>query len=137
MQMAILFAWNERPTEKINFHSLVLATELPENELRRTLASLYMNSKLRKQILLTEVKDPKNIKNDTEFWINQEFSIVRGGKLQKHGKISLIGKLQLSTEASKKEDEDAIIALREMRINEAVVKIMEDAKNPVKCCLAN
>ena len=126
--MAILFAWNERPTEKINFHSLVLATELPENALRRTLASLYINPKLKLQILLTEVKDPRDIKNDTEFWINQEFSIIRRGKLHKHGKMSLIGKLQLSTEASKKEDEDAIIALREMRINEAVVKIMKTRK---------
>ena len=128
MQMAILFAWNERPTEKINFHSLVLATELPENELKRTLASLCMNTKLKKQMLLTEVKSPRDIKNDTEFWINQEFGIVKGGKLQKRGKMSLIGKLQLSTEASKKEDEDAIIALREMRIQEAVVKIMKTRK---------
>ena len=128
MQMAILFAWNERPTEKINFHSLVLATELPENELKKTLVSLYMNSKLKKQILLTEVKNPRDIKNDTEFWINQEFGIVKGGKLQKRGKISMIGKLQLSTEASKKEDEDAIIALRVMRIQEAAVKIMKMRK---------
>ena len=46
MQMAILFAWNKRPTEKINFHSLVLATELSEYELRRTLASLYCTHEL-------------------------------------------------------------------------------------------
>ena len=91
MQMATLFAWNERPTEKINFHSLVSVTDLPENELRRTLASLYMNSKLKKQIFLTEIKSPKDIKYDTEFWINEEFGVVKGGKLQKHGKMSLIG----------------------------------------------
>ena len=128
MQMAILFAWNERPTEKINFYSLGLATELPKNELRRTLASLYMNPKLKNQILLTKIKNPIDIKNDTEFWINQEFGIVKGGKLQKRGKMSLIGKLQLSAEASKKEDEDAIIALRKILIQEAVVKIMKMRK---------
>ena len=128
MQMAVLFAWNERPTEKVNFHSLITATELPPNELKRTLGSLFSNPKCKRQVLLTDVKNAKDIKNDTDFWINQEFGIVKGGKVQKHGKLSLIGKLQLSTEASKKEDEDAIIALREMRIQEAVVKIMKTRK---------
>lgn len=36
-QMAVLFAWNERRNEKISYESLHLATELPDNELRRTL----------------------------------------------------------------------------------------------------
>ena len=36
-QMTVLFAWNLRPHDKLSFESLRLATELPENELKRTL----------------------------------------------------------------------------------------------------
>ena len=36
-QMAVLFAWNQRPKDKISYESLKLATELPDAELRRTL----------------------------------------------------------------------------------------------------
>jgi cullin-5 len=36
-QMAVLFAWNQRPDDRISFESLRLATELPDPELRRTL----------------------------------------------------------------------------------------------------
>lgn len=36
-QMAVLFAWNQRPNEKIPYENLRLATELPDPELRRTL----------------------------------------------------------------------------------------------------
>ena len=36
-QMAVLFAWNQRPKERVTFESLKLATELPDAELRRTL----------------------------------------------------------------------------------------------------
>ena len=35
--MAVLFAWNQRPKDKLTFESLRLATELPDAELRRTL----------------------------------------------------------------------------------------------------
>ena len=36
-QMSVLFAWNERPRDRISFGCLRLATELPDPELRRTL----------------------------------------------------------------------------------------------------
>jgi cullin-5 len=36
-QMAVLFAWNQRPVDKISYENLRLATELPDPELRRTL----------------------------------------------------------------------------------------------------
>ena len=39
----------------------------------------------------------------------------KGGKLQKRGKINLIGKLQLTTEKTKEEDNDGIVALRVLR----------------------
>lgn len=40
-QLAVLFAWNQRPREKISFENLKLATELPDAELRRTLWVFY------------------------------------------------------------------------------------------------
>ena len=129
-QMAILFLWNDIPTEKISFESLRMSTELPENELKRALFSLTMNPKLRHQPLLHSppVKNPKDFTNDAQFWVNQKFGIVKGGKLQKRGKISLIGKLQLTSEANKNEDEDAISELRKFRVQEAIVKIMKMRK---------
>ena len=36
-QMAVLFAWNNRSSDKLSYESLRLATELPDSELRRTL----------------------------------------------------------------------------------------------------
>lgn len=39
----------------------------------------------------------------------------KGGKLQKRGKINLIGKLQLTTEKTKEEDNEGIVALRVLR----------------------
>ena len=43
-QMAILYVWNDRPTDEISLESIRLATQLPDTELRRTLwvcISLY------------------------------------------------------------------------------------------------
>ena len=42
-------------------------------------------------------------------------SFRKGGKLQKRGKINLIGRLQLTTEKTKEEDNEGIIALRVLR----------------------
>ena len=36
-QMAVLFAWNQRPKDRVTYDSLRLASELPDLELRRTL----------------------------------------------------------------------------------------------------
>lgn len=44
-QLAVLFAWNQRPREKISFENLKLATELPDAELRRTLWVFHFLSK--------------------------------------------------------------------------------------------
>ena len=35
--MAILYVWNDRPTDEISLESIRLATQLPDTELRRTL----------------------------------------------------------------------------------------------------
>lgn len=41
--MAVLFAWNQRPKDKISYENLRLATELPDPELRRTLWVSFIN----------------------------------------------------------------------------------------------
>ncbi|GIY07562.1 cullin-5 [Caerostris darwini] len=129
-QMAVLFAWNQRSFDRISFENLRLATELPDAELRRTLWSLVNFPKLKHQVLLCapEVKTPKEFDNNTQFWVNQEFCFIRKNTIQKRGKLNLIGRLQLSTEKSKEEDNESIVQLRMLRIQEAIVKIMKMRK---------
>jgi hypothetical protein len=40
----------------------------------------------------------------------------KNGKVQKRGKVNLIGRLQLSTEKTKQEENEGIVALRILRI---------------------
>lgn len=44
------------------------------------------------------------------------FSSSKNGKVQKRGKINLVGRLQLSTEKSKEEDNEGIMQLRILRV---------------------
>ncbi|XP_077539475.1 cullin 5 isoform X2 [Haemaphysalis longicornis] len=129
-QMAVMFAWNQRPHDHISFENLRLATELPDAELRRTLWSLVAFPKLKRQVLLCgfEAKSPKDFEDGTQFWVNQEFGVIKNGKVQKRGKVNLIGRLQLSTEKSKEEDNESIVQLRILRTQEAIVKIMKMRK---------
>lgn len=129
-QMAVLFAWNQRPMERISYENLRLATELPDLELRRTLWSLVANPKLKRQLLLYEpiTQAPKDFIENTQFWINQEFALIKNAKPQKRGKINLIGRLQLSTERSQQEDNQSIVQLRIFRTQEAIIKIMKMRK---------
>ncbi|KAK5650219.1 hypothetical protein RI129_001248 [Pyrocoelia pectoralis] len=129
-QMAVLFAWNQRPFERISYENLRLATELPDAELRRTLWSLVAFPKLKRQLLLFQptVNAPKDFMEHTVFWINQDFALVKNGKLQKRGKINLIGRLQLSTERSQIEDNQSIVQLRILRTQEAIIKILKMRK---------
>ncbi|XP_057376986.1 cullin-5-like [Daphnia carinata] len=129
-QMAVLFAWNERPQEKISLENLRLATELPDAELRRTLWSLVAFPKLKRQLLIChpEVQSPRDFTENTIFAVNQDFSLVKNGKVQKRGKINLIGRLQLSTEKSKEEENEGIVQLRILRTQEAIVKILKMRK---------
>uniref|UniRef100_T1HQF6 Cullin-5 n=1 Tax=Rhodnius prolixus TaxID=13249 RepID=T1HQF6_RHOPR len=121
-QMAVLFAWNQRPFDKISYENLRLATELPDPELRRTLWSLVAFPKLKRQVVLfsPDVQSPKDFDENTGFWINQEFALV--------GKINLVGRLQLSTERSKEEDNESIVQLRILRVQEAIIKILKMRK---------
>lgn len=129
-QMAVLFAWNQRPLEKVSYENLRLATELPDPELRRTLWSLVAFPKLKRQLLLMDpvCQAPKDFAENTLFWINQEFSIIKNGKVQRRGKFNLIGRLQLSTERSQQEDNQSIVQLRILRTQEAIIKIMKMRK---------
>ncbi|XP_075226814.1 cullin 5 [Lycorma delicatula] len=129
-QMAVLFAWNQRPHDRITYENLRLATELPDPELRRTLWSLVAFPKLKRQVILycPEVQSPKDFDENTTFWVNQEFALVKNGKLQKRGKINLVGRLQLSTERSKEEDNESIVQLRIFRVQEAIIKILKMRK---------
>ena len=77
-QMAVLFAWNERPREKISLENLRLGTELPDAQLRRTLRSLVAFPKLKRQLLLTqpEVQSPRDFNENSLFWVNQDFALM-------------------------------------------------------------
>jgi cullin-5 len=136
-QMAVLFAWNQRPDDRISFESLRLATELPDPELRRTLWSLVAFPKMKRQVLLCEpeASSSKEFCEGSLFHINQEFGLVKQGKLQKRGKINLIGRLQLTTEKTREEDNDGIVQLRILRTQEAIVKIMKMRKKMTNAAL--
>ncbi|KAM7373965.1 hypothetical protein PAMP_006649 [Pampus punctatissimus] len=129
-QLAVLFAWNQRPRERISFENLKLATELPDAELRRTLWSLVAFPKLKRQVLLYEpvVSSPKDFAEGTLFFVNQEFSLIKNSKVQKRGKINLIGRLQLTTERMREEENEGIVQLRILRTQEAIIQIMKMRK---------
>uniref|UniRef100_A0A673L5K9 Cullin-5 n=1 Tax=Sinocyclocheilus rhinocerous TaxID=307959 RepID=A0A673L5K9_9TELE len=129
-QLAVLFAWNQRPRERISFENLKLATELPDAELRRTLWSLVAFPKLKRQVLSYEpvVGSPKDFAEGTVFYINQEFSLIKNSKVQKRGKINLIGRLQLTTERMREEENEVIVQLRILRTQEAIIQIMKMRK---------
>uniref|UniRef100_A0A8B9H2E2 Cullin-5 n=1 Tax=Astyanax mexicanus TaxID=7994 RepID=A0A8B9H2E2_ASTMX len=129
-QLAVLFAWNQRPRERISFENLKLATELPDAELRRTLWSLVAFPKLKRQVLSYEpqVSSPKDFTDSTLFFVNQEFSLIKNSKVQKRGKINLIGRLQLTTERMREEENEGIVQLRILRTQEAIIQIMKMRK---------
>jgi len=133
-QMAVLFSWNQRPREKLTYESVKLATELPDNELRKTILSL-MASKNKLLLSSNELKTPRDFNDNTELWINQQYAFVKSGKVQKRGKINLIGRLQLSTEKNKEEDNEGIMQLRILRVQEAIVKIMKMRKKMTNAAL--
>lgn len=58
-------------------------------ELRRTLWSLAAFPKLKKQVVVMEptAAQPKDFAEHTLFWINNDFAIVKNGKMQRRGKV--------------------------------------------------
>ena len=129
-QMAVLFCWESRRHDRLTLENLRLATELPESELRRTLWGLVAMPKLKRQILLYEpaVARAADFTNETLFAVNHEFAVMKNGRQQKRGKVNLIGRLQLSNEKAREEENEGIIQLRIFRTQEAVIKILKMRK---------
>lgn len=130
-QLAVLFCWNDRPDVALSLESLRVATELPDTELVKTLFSLCAMPKLKHQVLLVDEPQPVNPKkftDSTEFRLNHAFKIVKNGREQERGKLSLVGRLQLSLEPSAKTEHEEIIALRQIRVQEAAVKVLKTRK---------
>jgi hypothetical protein len=54
--MAVLFSWTNRASDKLSYESLKLATELPDNELRRTLwvlfLAIFFSFKINKKLII-------------------------------------------------------------------------------------
>lgn len=134
-QMAVLFCWEHRREDRISLENLRLATELSDGELRKTLWSLVAFPKLKRQVLLFEsttnaakATKPAEWDENTLFWINHDFALVKNGKAQKRGRINLIGRLQLSTEKTREEENAGILQLRILRTQEAIIKILKMRK---------
>ena len=71
---------------------------------------------------------PSEFTEETLFKINHDFGILKNSKLQKRGKLNLIGRLQLSTEKARKEENESIMQLRILRTQEAIIKILKMRK---------
>ena len=72
--------------------------------------------------LLSVILPPRQI------YINDDFAILKNGKVQKRGRVNLIGRLQLSTEKAREEENEGIVQLRIFRVQEAVIKILKMRK---------
>ena len=51
-----------------------------------------------------------------QIFINDDFAILKNGKVQKRGRVNLIGRLQLSTEKAREEENEGIVQLRIFRV---------------------
>ena len=54
--------------------------------------------------------------------------MLKNGKQQKRGKVNMIGRLQLSTEKAREEENEGLIQLRIFRTQEAIIKILKMRK---------
>ena len=54
--------------------------------------------------------------------------MVKNSKIQRRGRINLIGRLQLSTEKTREEENQGILQLRILRTQEAIIKILKVRK---------
>ncbi|VDM96638.1 unnamed protein product [Thelazia callipaeda] len=130
LQLSVLYCWNDRPHAKLSFECLHTASQLSAPELAKTLYSLVAFPKIRHQVLCTNslTLNPRDFNDSTLFWINQQFAVVKNGKEQNRGRINLIGRLPLSSETNVQLEHDDIIALRVLRVQEAIVKVMKVRK---------
>ncbi|KAI1719457.1 cullin family domain-containing protein [Ditylenchus destructor] len=130
-QISVLFAWNERPHDKLSFNDLRLSTDLSDAELTRTLLSLVSFPKTKYQVLSTDSPIPltsRTFSLSALFWINQEFAVIKNDRPQPRGKLNLVGRLQLNQDPGTEEEHSEILQLRVFRIQEAIVKILKMRK---------
>ncbi|KAM7539100.1 hypothetical protein Aperf_G00000049573 [Anoplocephala perfoliata] len=130
LQIVVLLAWRYRDiTQKLRLDDLVTATSLSDADLRRTIWSLSERRKMDQQIILysPSAESEKDFTNETEFWINPEFGANRSSRSQNRRRVNMIGRLQLS-QTGCEEESTAIVQLRHMRAEEAVVRIMKSRK---------
>ncbi|OQV24039.1 Cullin-5 [Hypsibius exemplaris] len=130
-QAAVLRAFRDHNRGKLTFEALQTALAIPDFELRKTLWGLCTIAKCGNRLMgyAPAVSNPKEFDQGTRFWINMQFAPVARGKPQKRGRINLIGKLQIGGDRLLgEEDTDGISALRELRIQEAVTKVMKTRK---------
>ncbi|EUB63203.1 Cullin-5 [Echinococcus granulosus] len=130
LQIVVMFAWRHRDiNQKLRLDGLLTATGLSDLELRRTLWSLSERPKMEQQIIIysPEAASEKDFTNETEFWINPAFGVTRSGRLPNRRRVNMIGRLQL-TQAGCEEESLAIVQLRQMRAQEAVVRVMKSRK---------
>lgn len=57
------------------------------------------------------------------------YNVRKNGKMQKRGKINLIGRLQLSTERSREEDNQSIVQLRILRVQVHCTSFLNEARH--------
>ncbi|KAA3681091.1 cullin 5 [Paragonimus westermani] len=104
-QLVILYAWNQRFDQRLNLDSLITATSMQDSELRRTVWVIY----------LVPVGLPR-------------FFVSKSGKSQARRRLNLIGRLQLTQEATNEDETMAIVKLRHLRAEEGIVKILKARK---------
>uniref|UniRef100_A0A0X3P9L1 Cullin-5 n=2 Tax=Schistocephalus solidus TaxID=70667 RepID=A0A0X3P9L1_SCHSO len=129
LQIAVLFAWRHRMEQRLRLDSLLTATGLSDSELRRVLVTLTEHPKMDRQLILyaPKVASEKEYTNDTEFWINPAFGVNRPGRGLNRRRVNMIGRLQL-TQIGCEEESLAIVQLRQLRVQEAIIKIIKTRK---------
>ncbi|VDN28659.1 unnamed protein product [Dibothriocephalus latus] len=91
--------------------------------------SLTEHPKMDRQLILyaPKVASEKEYTNVTEFWINPAFGVNRSGRGPNRRRVNMIGRLQL-TQIGCEEESLAIVQLRQLRVQEAIIKIIKTRK---------
>ncbi|CAJ0582627.1 unnamed protein product, partial [Mesorhabditis spiculigera] len=130
-QLTVLFCWLDKPDEGLSFETIRLATELPDSELTRTLLSLCPMPPKADSQLLKCAGGPSALNalsDSTIFYLNTQFVPEKNGKPLRGRRVNLIGRLQLGLDAAASSEHEDIVALRALRVQEAIVKVLKMRK---------